>query len=77
MDQCQPHENVWTARKSSQVVNWVKTEPRLAGNQILFGGTRFDFTRVGGYNRDYPTSIIGTYTSKTKSGSSEGNLISC
>ena len=73
MDQCQLHENFWTARKSSQAVNWVKTKPRLAGNQIPFGGTRFGFTTVGGY----PTSIIGTYSSKTKSGSSEGNLISC
>ena len=59
MDQCQPHEKVWTARKSSQVVNWVKTKPRLAGNQIPFGGTRFGFTTVGGY----PTSIIDTYIS--------------
>ena len=32
---------------------------------------------LGGYDREYPTSIIATYTSKTKSGSSEGNLISC
>ena len=40
-DQCQPHENFWTARQSCQVVNWVKTKPKLAGNQILFGGTRF------------------------------------
>ena len=77
VDQCQPHEKFWTACQSSQVVNWVKTRPRLAGNQIPFGGTRFGFTSVGGYDRGYPTFIIGTYSSKTKSGSSEGNLISC
>ena len=77
MDQCQPHENSWTACQSSQVLNLVKTKPELAGNQILFGGTRFGFTSVGGYNRGCPTPIIGTYTSKTKSVSSEGNLISC
>ena len=51
MDQWQPHENSWTACKSSQVVNWVKTKPELAGNQIPFGGTRFGFTTVGVYNR--------------------------
>ena len=61
MDKCQPHENLWPARKSSQVVNWVKTKPWLAGNQIPFGGTRFGFTSVA-YNRGY------TYTSKIKSG---------
>ena len=43
VDQRQPHEIFWTTRQSSQVVNWVKTRPRLAGNQILFGGTRFGF----------------------------------
>ena len=43
VDQCQPHENFWTARQSSQVVHWVKTKPKLAGNQIPFGGTRFGF----------------------------------
>ena len=37
--------------KSHQVVNWVKTKPRLAGNQIPFGGNRFGFTTVGVYNR--------------------------
>ena len=73
VDQCQPDENSWTACQSSQVVNWVKTKPELAGNQIPFGGTRFGFTTVGVYN----TWIIDTYSSKTKSGSSEGNLISC
>ena len=73
MDQYQPIENFWTARQSSKVVNWVKTKPELAGNQIPFGGTRFGFTTVGVYN----TSIIDTYSSKTKSGSSKGNLISC
>ena len=73
MDQCQPHGNFWTARQSSQVVNLVKTNPWLAGNQIPFGGTRVGFTTVGGY----PTSIIDTYSSKTKSGSSESNLTSC
>ena len=67
----------WTARQSSQVVDWVKTESRLVGNQIPFGGTRFGFTSVGVYIRWYPTNIIDTYTSKTKSGSSERNLISC
>ena len=51
MDQCQPHENSWTACQSFQVVNWVKTKPGLAGNQIPFGGTRFGFTTVGVYNR--------------------------
>ena len=35
----QPHKMFWTACQSSQVVNWVKTKPRLAGNQIPFGGT--------------------------------------
>ena len=35
---------------SIQVVNEVKTKPRLAGNQIPFGGTRFGFTTVGVYN---------------------------
>ena len=50
MDQCQPHENSWTACQSSQVVNWVKTKPGLAENQIPFGGTRFGFTSVGVYN---------------------------
>ena len=65
--------NFLDSLKSAQVVNWVKTKPRLVGNQILFGGTRFGFTTVGVYN----TSIIDTYTSKTKSGSSDGNLISC
>ena len=50
VDQCQPHENSWTACQSSQVVNWGKTEPGLAGNQIPFGGTRFGFTTVGVYN---------------------------
>ena len=57
VDQCQTHENFWTACQSSQDVDWVKTKPRLAGNQIPFRGTRFGFTTVGGY----PTSIIGTY----------------
>ena len=65
VDQCQPHENSWTACQSSQVVNWVKTKPGLAGNQIPFGGTRFGFTSIGVYNRGIS---IDTYTSKTKSG---------
>ena len=43
------------------------------GTSIIDTYTRFGFTTVGVYN----TSIIDTYTSKTKSGSSEGNLISC
>ena len=51
VDQCQPHENSWTACQSSQVVDWVKTKPGLAGNQIPFGGTRFGFTSIGVYNR--------------------------
>ena len=51
VDQCQPHENSWTARQSSQVVNWVKTKPGLAGNQIPFGGARFGFTSIGVYDR--------------------------
>ena len=67
----------WKVHQSSQVVNWVKTKPKLAGNQIPFGGTIFGFTSAGGYDRGYPTFFIGTYTSKTKSGSSEGNLVSC
>ena len=29
-----------------QVVNWVKTKPRLAGNQISFGGTIPGFVYV-------------------------------
>ena len=33
MDQCQPHENSWTACQSSQVVNWVKTNPDLVLTQ--------------------------------------------
>ena len=53
--QCQPHENSWTACQSSQVVNWVKTKPGLAGNQIPFQGTRFGFTTIGVYNRDRDT----------------------
>ena len=59
--------------QSSQVVNWVKTKPGLAGNQIPIGGTRFGFTSIGVYNG----GIIDTYSSKTKSASSDGNLISC
>ena len=42
------------ACQSSQDVNWVKTKPELAGNQIPFGGTMFGFTTVSVYN----TSII-------------------
>ena len=60
MDQCQPHENSWTACQSSQVVNWVKTKPGLAGNQIPFGGTRFGFTTVGVYDRSRIPSTIDT-----------------
>jgi hypothetical protein len=45
------------ARQSSQVVNWGKTKPRLAGNQIPFGGIRF-----GLYNSSRIPSIIGSYT---------------
>ena len=57
MDQCQPHENVWTARQSSQVVNWVKTKPRLAGNQIPFRGTRFGFVQVSIIEVGYPEEL--------------------
>ena len=46
VDQCQPHEKILTARQSSQVVNWVKTKPRLAGNGIPFEGTRIAFVLV-------------------------------
>ena len=59
MDQWQPHGNSWTACQTSQVVNWVKTKPWLAGNQIPFGGTRFGFTTIGVYNR----GIIGIMAS--------------
>ena len=41
VDQCQPREIFWTAFQSSRVVNWVKPKPRLAGNQLPFGGPRF------------------------------------
>ena len=54
VDQCQPHENFWTARQSSKVVNWVKTKPRLAGNQIPFGASRFGFVQVSIIGRGYP-----------------------
>ena len=57
VDQCQPHENSWTACQSSQVVNWVKTKPGLAGNQSPFGGNRFGFTTVGVYNRGILTQL--------------------
>ena len=62
VDQCQPHENSWTACQSSQVVNWVKTKPELAGNQIFFGGTRFGFTTVGVYNRGPLSKILAVKT---------------
>ena len=32
---------IWLA--SHPKLNWVKTKPRLAGNQIPFGGTKFGF----------------------------------
>ena len=67
VDQCQPHENFWTTRKSSQVVNWVKTKPSLAvraGIKISFQGTRFGRSRI--------PSIIDT-----KFASFKGNLLSC
>ena len=41
-----PMKIFWTARQSSQVVDWVKTKSRLVGNQIPFGGTRFCFVKV-------------------------------
>ena len=56
-DQWQPHENSWTACQSSKVVNWVKTKPGLAGNEIPFEGTRFGFTTVGVYNRSIGVAI--------------------
>ena len=37
VDQCQPLENFWTY---FQIVNYLKTKPRLDGNQIPFGGKR-------------------------------------
>ena len=43
MDQCQPYENFQTGRHCFQVVNYVKTKPRLAGKQIPFVGTRLGF----------------------------------
>ena len=57
VDQYQPHEIFWTAWQSSQIVSWVNTKPRLAGNQIPFGGTRFGFTTVGVYNRSNGVAI--------------------
>ena len=33
--------------------HWVKTKPSLAGNQIRFGGTRFEFACVRVYNKSY------------------------
>ena len=46
VDQCQPHEEFWTAHQSSKVVSWVRTKPSLAGIKIPFGGTRFGFVQV-------------------------------
>ena len=43
VDQCQPHENFWKGRHCFQVVNYVKTKPRLAGDQTPFGGTILGF----------------------------------
>ena len=43
VDQRQPHENFQTGRHCFQVVNQVKTKPRLAGNQIPFKETRLGF----------------------------------
>ena len=62
VDQCQPHENFWIARQSSQVVNWVKTKPRLAGNQIPFGGFRFGFVWVSMIEEGYPLYRVWTPT---------------
>ena len=61
MDHCQPHENFWTARQSFQVVYWVKTKPRLAGNQNSFWRNQIWFCE-GVYNKGYHTSIIDTNT---------------
>ena len=44
-----------------KLTTWVKTKPRLAGNQIPFGGTRFGFTTVGIYNRSRILSIVDIY----------------
>ena len=38
MDQDQPHKNIKTSCRGYQVVNYVKTKPRLVGNQICFSG---------------------------------------
>ena len=73
VDQCQPHENFWTACHSSQVVLWVKIKPMLAGNQIPFRGTDLVLYCVGVYKRSYRH----LYTVKNQVGSSERNLISC
>ena len=73
VDQCQPHENFQTACQSSQVVNWVKTKPRLAGNQIPFRGTYLVFYCVGVYRR-YQRHL---YTVQIQIGSSGRNSISC
>ena len=35
VDQCQPHENFYTVCQSSQVVNWVKTKPKLKKKNIF------------------------------------------
>ena len=42
----QPHENCQTGRNCFQVVNQVKTNPKLAGYQIPFRGTRLSFEQV-------------------------------
>ena len=62
VDQRQPHEKFWTPRQSSQVVNWVKTKPRLARNQIPFGGTKFGSVKVSIIEVGYPVLIIDIYT---------------
>ena len=59
--------------QSSQVVNWVKTKPKLAGNQIPFGGTDLVLYCVGVYKKYYKH----LYTVQNQIGSSGRNLISC
>ena len=58
-----PHENFQQGHHCFQVVNQAKTKPRLAGNQIPFGGTRLDLVQVSNvYNRGQPHSIMDTHT---------------
>ena len=45
---------IFSRAATLQAVNEVKSKPRLAGNQIPFGGTRLGFVIVGVYNRGEP-----------------------